>query len=188
MGWTGVDTLTPLLYRGVPEHWWCYGDNGSRSDIKLAVFLYTDSKVAVYWLAGIWNSNFRLTQPRTGSFKRKIHFFWAGTHLHPLRRGFWRLNSVYYPSPYLDLATFPVPFLLHGSYVQAQHGSSTTSHRCSVIFIGYGCHGGSSSSSLWSSSTACMVWLRHRPTLHVNCAVWLTLTFDGDFVLRQRWS
>ena len=64
--------------------------------------------------------------------------------------------------------------------------SPTTPHRCSVTFIGYECHSGSSSNSLCSFSTACMVWLRY--TLHANCAVWQTWTVVVDFVPLRRSS
>ena len=49
------------------------------------------------------------------------------------------------------------------------HGSLTTSHRCSVTFIGYECHSGSSSNSLCLFSAACMVCLCYTCTRTVPC-------------------
>jgi len=74
--------------------------------------------------------------------------------------------------------------LTYRQFHSLYRGSSITSHRCSVICTGYGCHSGSSSSWQWLSSVAC--WLGH--TLYMNYAACLTQTRNGDFVLHQRWS
>ena len=72
--------------------------------------------------------------------------------------------------------------LEHNLYVR--HGSSSTACCCSATSIGYRCLSRLSSIfPLWSSIVY-MVQL--HSTWHASCAVWQTLTHNGDYILHRR--